>query len=301
MRNFFTTRLIAVLLLLAAACMGLAAYSAVAGQASPVTAALGTVLAPFQKGISFVTGKAQHLVDHFNNYDALEAENEQLRQKVAALEQTVRDAQVALDENERLRVLTGLVQEHPTFHYDMAEVIARTPGQWSTTISIDKGTMSGIAQNDLVVTSEGMVGYVSLAGVNYSEVTTLLDTKMMAGALVTRTRETGVAQGDYELMGEGMLRLSYLSKESDVVIGDTIETSGEGGIFPKGVMIGTVERVMVEENGMNNYAVIRPFVDPQTVSSVYVITDVVSGQTAAPSDAAPQPDADAAPAPADAQ
>lgn len=278
MRNLFSTRLVAVLLLIAAACLGLAAYTAVAGESSPVTAAIGTVLSPFQKGASFVEGKAAHLIDHFNAFDALEAENEQLRQKVAQLEQTVRDAQEALDENERLRVLTGLIKENPQFTYDMAEVIARSPGEWATTISIDKGSSAGVEKNDLVVTSEGMVGYVSLAAPTYSEVTTLLDTNMMAGALVTRTRETGVAQGDYELMGEGMLRLSYLSKDSDVVIGDTIQTSGEGGVFPKGVMIGTVERVMIEESGMNNYAVIRPFVDPETVSHVYIITGLTETQ-----------------------
>ena len=278
MRNLFSTRLVAVLLLIAAACLGLAAYTAVAGESSPVTAAIGTVLSPFQKGVSFVEGKAAHLIDHFNAFDALEAENEQLRQKVAQLEQTVRDAQEALDENERLRVLTGLIKENPQFTYDMAEVIARSPGEWATTISIDKGSSAGVEKNDLVVTSEGMVGYVSLAAPTYSEVTTLLDTNMMAGALVTRPRELGVAQGDYELLGEGMLRLSYLSKDSDVVIGDTIQTSGEGGVFPKGVMIGTVERVMIEESGMNNYAVIRPFVDPATVTHVYIITGVTETQ-----------------------
>ena len=129
-----------------------------------------------------------------------------------------------------------------------------------------------------------MVGYVSLVAPTYSKVTTVLDTNMQAGALVTRTRESGIAQGDYELMGDGMLRMSYLSKDSDVVIGDTIQTSGEGGIFPKGIMIGTVERVMIEENGMNNYAVIRPFVDPSTVTDVYIITDVTSGQVTAQTD-----------------
>lgn len=280
MRNLFTTRLIAVILLIAAACLGLAAYTGVAGESSPVSAAIGTVLSPLQKGISFVTGKAQHLVEHYTAFDEMQAENETLRLRVAELEETVRDAQVALDENERLRVLTGLVQSNPTFHYDMAEVIARSPGEWATTISIDKGTMAGVEKNDLVVTAEGMVGYVSLAAPTYSEVTTLLDTNMMAGALVTRTRESGVAQGDFELMGEGMLRLSYLGKDSDVVIGDTVQTSGEGGIFPKGVMIGTVERVMIEESGLNNYAVLRPFVDPADVRNVYVITDVTEGQKA---------------------
>ncbi len=278
MRNIFTTRLLTVILLIAAVCLGLAAYTGAAGQDSPVSAAVGTVLSPLQKGVSFVTGKVGHLVDHFQNYDEMEAENKELREKVAQLEQQVRDAQVAVDENERLRVLTGLVEANPTFHYDMAEVIARSPGQWATTISIDKGSLDGVAENDLVVTAEGMAGYVSMVAPTYSKVTTVLDTNMHAGALVTRTRESGIAQGDYELMGSGMLRMSYLGKDSDVVIGDTVQTSGEGGIFPKGVMIGTVERVMIEENGMDNYAVIRPFVDPATVTDVYIITDVTSGQ-----------------------
>lgn len=278
MRKIFTTRLLAVILLIAAACLGLAAYTGAAGKDSPVSIAVGTALAPLQKGASTVGGKVQYFIEHFRDYDTMAAENEELRKKVAELEQQVRNAQVAVAENEQLRVLTGLVKNNPTFHYDMAEVIAHSPGQWTTTISIDKGTMDGIAENDLVVTAEGMVGYVSLAAPNYSQVTTVLDTNMQAGALVTRTRESGVAQGDYELMGDSMLRMSYLGKDSDVVIGDTIQTSGEGGIFPKGVMIGTVERVMTEENGMNNYAVIRPFVDPAEVTDVYIITDVQSGQ-----------------------
>lgn len=278
MRNIFTTRLLTVILLIAAVCLGLAAYTGATGQNSPVSAAVGTVLSPLQKGVSVVTNKVGHLVDHFQNYDEMETENKQLREKVAQLEQQVRDAQVALDENERLRVLTGLVEANPTFRYDMAEVIARSPGQWATTISIDKGSLAGVSENDLVVTAEGMVGYVSMVAPTYSKVTTVLDTNMHAGALVTRTRESGIAQGDYELMGSGMLRLSYLGKDSDVVIGDTVQTSGEGGIFPKGIMIGTVECVMIEDNGMDNYAVIRPFVDPATVTDVYVITDVTSGQ-----------------------
>ena len=282
MRKIFTTRLLAVILLIAAVCLGLAAYTGAAGQDSPVSAAVGTVLAPLQKGVSIVSGKAEHLIAHFQDYDAMEAENKELRKKVAELEQQVRNAQIAVDENEQLRVLTGLVKNNPTFHYDMAEVIAHSPGQWTTTISIDKGTMDGVAENDLVVTAEGMVGYVSLAAPNYSQVTTVLDTNMQAGALVTRTRESGVAQGDYELMGDGMLRMSYLGKDSDVVIGDTIQTSGEGGIFPKGIMIGTVERVMTEENGMNNYAVIRPFVDAADATDVYIITDVTAGQLPQP-------------------
>ena len=95
---------------------------------------------------------------------------------------------------------------------------------------------------------------------------------MQCGALITRTRETAIAEGNYDLMAEGALRLSYLTENSTVVIGDTVETSGRGGLFPKGVMIGTVESVLPEENGISYYAVIKPFVDVETVSSVSIVT-----------------------------
>ena len=140
-------------------------------------------------------------------------------------------------------------------------------------LSIDKGDNAGIEEGDLIITAEGMVGYVSAVSMNYSEVTTVLDPEMQAGALLTRTRETAIAEGDYSLLGEGKLRLSYLSKDTDIVIGDTVETSGRGGVFPKGIMIGTVESFLVEEDGMSNYAVLRPFVDVETITHVFIIKD----------------------------
>ena len=73
-------------------------------------------------------------------------------------------------------------------------------------------------------------------------------------------------------MAEGSLRLSYLTEDASIVIGDTVETSGAGGVFPKGVMIGTVESVLPEENGISYYAVLKPFVDVETVTNVSVVT-----------------------------
>ena len=96
---------------------------------------------------------------------------------------------------------------------------------------------------------------------------------MQCGALVTRTRETAIAEGDYNLMTRGALRLSYLREDSKVVVGDTVETSGRGGVFPKGILIGTVESVQPEESGLYYYAVIKPFVSVDSVSSVSIITE----------------------------
>lgn len=154
-----------------------------------------------------------------------------------------------------------------------AEVIARNPGDWAMTLSLDKGSSHGVEVGDLVTTVDGMVGYVSEVYSNTCEVTTVIDVEMQCGALITRTRETAIAEGNYDLMAEGNLRLSYLTEDSSVVIGDTVETSGRGGLFPKGVMIGTVESVLPEENGISYYAVIKPFANVDTVSSVSIVTD----------------------------
>lgn len=272
-RRRLTSQFVVVLVVIILICIGSAIYSRVSGNPSPVTKVVGMVTAPVQKigngiGNFFSKGKT-----YFLETDELLAENKELKQKISDMEQTVRDAELALDENARLREQLGMAQRDRTLTLQSAEVIARSPGEWAVVLTLDKGTSSGIKEYDVVQTEAGMVGYVSSVASNYCEVTTVIDLEMQCGALITRTREAAIAEGNYNLMSEGYLRLSYLQENSDVVIGDTIETSGSGGVFPKGIMIGTVEEVRSEENGISNYAVIRPFVDVETVTNVSVITD----------------------------
>lgn len=254
-------------------CLLSALYSGVTGNPSPVSTVVGMVTAPVQKiagGIGGFFGKG---FSYFTDFDALQAENEQLRAQVREMEQTVRDAQLALEENDQLRQQLGQPERTRDLTTMSAEVIGRNPGDWAVVLTLDKGSSHGVEEGDVVMTVDGMAGYVSAVAPNYCEVTTVIDIEMQCGVLVTRTRETAIAEGDYDLMSQGDLRLSYLSEDADVVIGDTIETSGRGGVFPKGVMIGTVESVEREANGISYYAVIRPFVDVETVSNVSIVTD----------------------------
>lgn len=274
MKNLFSFRVVAAFIVIILICLGLMVYSGATGRSNPVSDGIGVVMAPLQKGVTKVANVISQGRAYFEGYDALEEENAELKKKVSELEQKERDADIALEENDRLRSLLGIQERNRSFKLQTAEVIARSPGEWATTISLDKGSNQGIAVNDLVITEEGnMVGYVSNVAPTYCDVTTVIDTNMQAGALVTRTREAAIAEGDYTLMSEGNLRLSYLEPDSDVVIGDTVETSGRGGVFPKGIMIGTIERVAPEDNGISNYAVIRPFVDVGEITHVAIITD----------------------------
>jgi len=271
LRNFFTSRAFAVMILILLLCVGSILYTGAYGGSNPAVEALNVAVSPLQKGLSWVTNSVTHGVSYFSDYDALLAENERLNKELRDAQQLLRDAQIALDENDRLRSLTGIKERNRSFEFEVAEVIARSVGDWQTTLTLDKGTNHDIQENDLVITDDGMVGYVAVSAPNYSEVTTLIDPEMQAGALITRTREVAIAEGDYTQMGDGSLRLSYLSQDADIVIGDTVETSGRGGLFPKGIMIGTVEQILPEAHGMSNYAVVRPFVDIRSVSHVFII------------------------------
>ena len=254
-------------------CILSAVYSGISGNSSPITRAAGAVVRPFQR---FGTGVGHFFskgLDYFTEFDALKAENEQLKQQISANAQLVRDAQIALEENNQLRSQLGQPENTRTTTTVSAEVIARSPGDWADTLTLDKGSSSGVNKDDLVTTVDGMLGFVSEVTDNTCEVTSITDPKMQCGALVTRTRETAIAEGDYNLMTRGALRLSYLREDSKVVVGDTVETSGRGGVFPKGILIGTVESVQPEESGLSYYAVIKPFVSVDSVSSVSIITE----------------------------
>ena len=272
-RNRVGSRFVVGVVIVILLCILSALYSGVTGKPSPVTRLVSFVATPVQRLASGVTGALGKGFGYFTEFDDLKAENEELKKQIRDMEQTVRDAELAIEENNQLRAAAGQPQRTRELTTMNAEVIARNPGDWAMTLSLDKGSSHGVEVGDLVTTVDGMVGYVSEVYSNTCEVTTVIDVEMQCGALITRTRETAIAEGNYDLMAEGNLRLSYLTEDSSVVIGDTVETSGRGGLFPKGVMIGTVESVLPEENGISYYAVIKPFVNVDTVSSVSIVTD----------------------------
>ena len=202
-------------------CILSAVYSGVTGNPSPVSRAAGAVIRPVQRLASGIGGVFGRGIGYFTEFDELKAENEELKKQLRENEQLVRDAQLAIEENNRFRAQAGQPERQRNLTTVNAEVISRNPGDTAVTLTLDKGTAHGVAKGDLVTTIDGMVGYVSEAGSNTCEVTTVTDVDMQCGALITRTRETAIAEGSYDLMSEDRLRLSYLTAGNQVVVGDT--------------------------------------------------------------------------------
>lgn len=254
--------------------VGLCIASAVSNQTGFLQNAAGVVTYPFRAAGSAVTGWFQSIRERFQTVESLRKENEDLRKENAQLTEDLRQAKTDSEENQRLRDLNGLRQQRRDFTFEAAHVIERSTSNWSRTLTLNKGTSLGVEKGDCVVDQYGyLVGVITDAGLNWSTVTTILDTDSQLGALVFRTGEVTVAMGDLALMNQGKLKLSYLEGESSLINGDMIVTSGLGGYYPSGLVIGSVEEIKTDDNGLTRYATILPKTDITQLVEVFVITD----------------------------
>ena len=240
----------------------------------PVTSVLEVLTTPFRAVSASVSNWTQAQYDRAFRYAELEAENETLRRRVAELERDAIAGQDAQRENERLRDLLGLREERPELQYRDAAVVRRSSRNWASDLTIDRGTSGGVEEGDCVIDQYGhLIGVVTEADPNSSLVTTILDPTLELGGRVARTDEDAILEGDFSLMLEGLLRLSFLSEEAQLVTGDQVTTSGLGGRYPAGLAVGTVRTLYVEEDGVSRYAQVEPAADINGVRYVYVIVD----------------------------
>ena len=131
-----------------------------------------------------------------------------------------------------------------------------------------------MAVGNCVVTEAGvLVGVVSEVGHNWASVSTVINTDLEMGGVVSRTYSAGVLEGDFALMGQGKLKLNYLPEGAQLVSGDEVLTSGRGDVYPAGLVVGTVEGVFTDPSGQIRYAVIQPDVDLGALIEVFVIKE----------------------------
>ena len=240
----------------------------------PVTSALEVLATPFRSASAAVSNWTQARYDRAFRYEELAAENEALRRRVAELERDAIAGQDAQRENERMKDLLGLAEARPELQYRDAAVVRRASSNWTSDLTIDRGASGGVENGDCVIDQNGyLIGVVTEAGVNSSRVTTILDPRLELGGRVARTDEDAILEGDFTLMQEGLLRLSFVSEEAKLVTGDQVTTSGLGGVYPRGLVAGAVRSIIVEEDGVSRYAQVEPAADIAGVQYVYVIVD----------------------------
>lgn len=239
---------------------------------APVSSqAVSLVLSPFQQAISWVGSQLNYVTSNIWEIYTVHEQNKMLRNEVEQLREQNLQASEFAAENARLRALLGYKQAAMQFDLVASRVIGRESATWSSMIVIDRGTSDGVQNNMAVVTEKGLVGHVTEAGLNSSKVQLIMDPRSSVGTLVQRpeSRVTGIVEGDME--NPTMPRMVNIPKTADVVEGDIIVTSGFGGVYPKGLVVGTIAALKNETGGLLKYGVVETAVNFQKLEDVAVI------------------------------
>lgn len=274
-RSFIILSLLSIVLLTVSARMG------TEGPLEMVRGGFSTITMPFRMAGSAIAMPFQGISNIFSNLTAdqqtlsdLKAENEQLRSRNAELEET----------NQSTQRLQGLLDLKNTYNLQStgARVISGSTDSFNNTIVIDKGTSSGLAVGMPVVDSGGVIGQIIECSPTTSIVRLITDEKSGVAAMVQSSRAQGMLMGS----ASRQITLNLINTNQKVAVGDTVVTSGLGGVFPKGLPLGKVTSVEAAPGSLYYTIVVEPYGNVSTNEEVMVITSLSEEQKATADDIA---------------
>lgn len=273
MKNFLKQHGLWVLFAAAVIAVALALMTYFSNDSSPLNNLAGIVTAPFKSAYTSVANWFNDKQAYYKDYTGLEEENAALKKQIADMEAQVRQAEIDSAENARLRKLLNLREQNKSLtDLEAATITEHSSSNWTSSLTLNRGTEHGVEVNDCVITESGyLVGVVSEAGLNWCTVLTVIDTDTSLGAQVFRTKDIGVAAGDFNLMSGGQLKLSYLPTDCKLLNGDLVVTSGLGGYYPSGLVIGSVAEVKMDASGSTQYAVVTPSAELDALTEVFIV------------------------------
>ena len=224
------------------------------------------ITAPVQKVVWGVIDGVGSIWRGYFYLVGLEKENQALKRELQQLKLQMnryREAELA---NERLRALLNFKKSIPTPLLP-AQIVAFDPSGWFQTILIDKGRNDGVVQDMAVVSAEGLVGRVIGVSNHHAKVLLILDGNSAVDAYIQRSRARGVLVG----LGRELCLLKYVQRNEDVQVGDKVISSGMGGVFPKGLLVGTVQEVVRGSSGLFQRVEVEPAVNFSRLEEVMVV------------------------------
>ncbi len=247
-------------------------FTLIGKRMSPTADAAGIITSPFRKAYSSLSAGIKDFFTAYNDGNDLMIKNSELKKDISDLRKKIADYDKLKSENDFYKDYLGIKEKNPDFNFVSASVISRDSIDEFDGFLINKGSASGIKENDTVITDEGLVGKISEVGTTTAKVSTLLSPEVKLGALDSRTNDSGIVTGNIQLSEDNMCRFANLSRTCGVAIGDFVVTSGEG-IFPDGLLIGSIQNIGNDKYNSSIYADIEPFVDFSSIRKVMVITD----------------------------
>lgn len=236
-----------------------------------------SLMLPLKRGAQVVVDAIDGYAAYFYEFDRLVEENESLRAERDTLKEELRKSQELEEQYEWISEYLELKMQHMDYKMTPADVCGRESGNYSSVYMLDVGSSLGIEKGMAVVTGDGVLGYITEVGNNWSKACSVLEASSAIGVYVERSGVSCVMEGDYKLSSEGLCRLQYLEENSDIRVGDRILTNGYGSVYPRGLIVGYVESIEENEYSRSIIAYVRPSVfsdsDGDRISEVMVITD----------------------------
>jgi len=229
------------------------------------------IVMPIENGLTYLKNKMNNNDKFFENIDELKTENKELKQKNSELEKQLREYEIIKNENIQLKEQLNLAEKYNDFKTVPGTIISRDISNYSKTLVINIGSDNGIQKNMTVIAEEGLVGYVVSTTNKTAKIQTIIDSASNTSCLASSTRDTMICKGTIE--NKPMLRASNIATDAKIIQGDRAETSGLGGIYVKGIHVGTIKELNEGTNKTDSYAIIETAVDFSKLETVLVITD----------------------------
>jgi rod shape-determining protein MreC len=276
MKHFFTTKVKTVLIIAVLLAAGLAVVTNLTGKTLPELF-VQTVLTPLRTGASSLTDQAERIYDYIFHYEALEAENAALKEQLAQMEDSARQADSVARENDRLRALLELKAAHEDFKLVDAYIITWSAHDWTSSFTVNRGTSSGIAEGMCAITANGeVVGLVTEVGSNFAVIKTVLDSSLQISATISSSGHSGMVQGGYSSDQAGLLRMDYLPTSAVIRSNDQVVTAGST-VYPRNLILGHVVDAGLTDTGVAKFALLKPAADIAQLEQIFILTEFNAG------------------------
>lgn len=226
---------------------------------------------PIQNGLTYLKNKMGGNSTFFTDINNLKEENAELKDKNSELEKSLRELENIKTQNETLKEYLNLTEKYGEYKTIPGYVINKDISNYSKTIIINIGKNDGVTEDMTVIADKGLVGHVVSVTNNTAKVQTIIDTASSISCTMSTTKDAIVCKGTLD--DQSLLKAMYIPTDKNVVQGDSVETSGLGGIYPKGIHIGTVKKVTNTQNVTDRYALVETAVDFDKLDTVLVVTN----------------------------
>ncbi len=230
-----------------------------------------SIVNPIQRVFADLRNKIEGNSVYFSNMESIIQENEDLKSKNSELETELRELEIIKAENATLQNYMNLTQKYSSYSTIPAYVINRDVSNYSSTLILNVGSKDGVQEGMTVIADKGLVGHIISVAENTAKVQVIIDSASTVSCTISTTNESIICKGTLE--NNQILRASYIPTGADLIQGDTVYTSGIGGIYPKGIIIGTIKEIITTSNITDRYATVEPAVDFSKVDTVLIINN----------------------------